>query len=418
MYRALSVIVRTSSLLRRPLPVRSILAGVHTRFASPKQPKNGSRRQSSTDCYRKCSKPFVSICVMWLVGCASEHTSAMMHLEAASDALHPVPQRADWPKRPNILWITIEDCSPLTGAYGNAWAKTPALDQLAQEGLLFEQAFAPTGVCSSSRHALITGCWATSTGAMHHRAPWRNAPTAKDGTSTPLPPGYEAIPPAGVHLFPEILRAHGYFCTNNKKQDYQLTPPVTTWDRSDAQAHWRQRPHHGTDQAPPFFAVFNSTQTHEKHLFAQSTPKLTDRRAIPVPPYLPDTPAQRECLARQMDNLAAADIWVESILEQLEEDGLADNTVVFFFSDHGSATPRGKRWVLDSGTRVPLIVRFPDGWMAGQRTDQLVSFVDFAPTLLSLAGLAIPDAMQGKTVLRCQASRSQNTPVSCARPHR
>jgi len=313
---------------------------------------------------------------------------------------------------PNILWITNEDMSPRLGCYGDTTARTPYIDRLAEEGLLFRQAFSISGVCSPSRSALITGCYPTSISTLHHRT------TTSDN---PYCDPYLGVPPPDVKAFPEYLRRAGYYCTNNSKTDYQFGVPVTIWDENGPEAHWRKRP----DPGQPFFAVFNTNVTHESRLFrrqrvqgmidearangqntgylegvlAHDRRRLTDRRTVPLPPYFPDHPEVREDVARQYDNIRQLDAWVGDLLRQLEEDGLAGNTIVFYFSDHGSCLPRGKRWLYDSGIRVPLIIRFPDGYRAGMKTDRLVSFVDFAPTVLSLAGIEAPAAMQGSAFL-------------------
>jgi arylsulfatase A-like enzyme len=299
-------------------------------------------------------------------------------------------------ERPNILWITVEDMSPRLGAYGDDTVPTPTLDRLAREGVRFTRAFGVYGVCAPNRHALILGMYPTSTGAMAMRT-WKRTSAIDQITDPELLaiPTYEATPPPEARCFPEYLRAAGYFCTNNAKTDYQFRDPVTTWDESGKQAHWRNRPR--TDM--PFFSVFNFTVTHESGTFEARSPAVTDPSAVVLPPYYPDTPIVRRDLARHYDNIAATDGLVARVLGELEEDGLAASTIVFFFSDHGDGLPRAKRWVYDSGIHVPLIVRFPDGSDAGTTNGELVSFVDFAPTVLSLAGVAVPPHMQGQPFL-------------------
>ncbi|MFH5805760.1 sulfatase [Alienimonas sp. DA493] len=304
----------------------------------------------------------------------------------------------------NVLWITCEDLSPRLGSYGDALARTPHLDRLAAEGTRYTHAFGVYGVCAPNRFALVTGTYPTGAGAGPMRVTKRTAALA-DATDPVLRaiPTWEATPPAPVTCFPELLRAAGYYCTNNVKQDYQFTPPVTVWDESSKTAHWRNRPGHGTAGAVPFFSVFNFTSTHESKLHKRTSPAVTDRAAVEVPPFLPDTPAMREDLARQYDNLAELDKQVGALLAELDADGLRENTVVMFFSDHGDGLPRHKRWVYDSGLQVPLIVRFPQGHPdrgePGTTTDRLVSFVDFAPTVLSLAGIEPPAWMPGPAFL-------------------
>jgi arylsulfatase A-like enzyme len=296
----------------------------------------------------------------------------------------------------NILWISVEDMSPRLSAYGDLTAYTPNLDRFATEAVTYTNAFSVSGVCAPSRAALITGMYPTSIGAQHMRTLARTASIAQVTDPEALAiPVYEAVPPPEVKCFTEYLRASGYYCTNNVKTDYQFRPPVTAWDESSILAHWRNRP-----PEMPFFSVFNITTTHESQVWQRSgTPLLVDPKTLKLPPYYPDTPIVRRDFARHYNNIQLMDAEVGLILRQLEQDGLADNTIVFFFSDHGDGLPRAKRWLYDSGLRVPLLVRHPDRKGAGGRNDELVSFVDFAPTMLSLAGLDIPSYMQGQAFL-------------------
>jgi arylsulfatase A-like enzyme len=299
-------------------------------------------------------------------------------------------------EKPNILWITVEDMSPRLASYGDETVPTPRLDRLAREGVRYTRAFGVYGVCAPNRHALILGMYPTTTGAMAMRT-WKRTSAIDQITDPALLaiPTYEATPPPEARCFPEYLRAAGYYCTNNSKTDYQFRDPVTTWDDSGKAAHWRSRPR--VDM--PFFSVFNFTVTHESGTFEARSPAVTDPAKVVLPPYYPDTPIVRRDLARHYDNIVAMDALVGRILDELEEDGLADTTIVFFFSDHGDGLPRMKRWVYDSGLHVPLIVRHPGGSGAGTTSGALVSFVDFAPTVLSLAGVPIPDHMQGRAFL-------------------
>ena len=302
------------------------------------------------------------------------------------------------PERPNILWITAEDLSPRLGCYGDPVAETPVIDRLVAEGLRFTHAFSTYGVCAPSRFSLITGMYPQTSAAGAMRTGRRTAAIeeVKDPELLAIPV-YEAVPPAPVRCFPEQLRAAGYYCTNNAKKDYQLNDPATTWDESSTEAHWRNRP----DPDMPFFAVFNFYGTHESRIHSGANPEVTRRRDMDriLPPYVQDTPAAREDFARQYDGVAALDAFVKGLLEELEADGLAGNTYVFFYSDHGDGLPRGKRWIYDSGTRVPLIIRFPDGSRAGEVTDRLVDFTDFGPTVLSLAGIPKVAGINGQAFL-------------------
>ena len=306
-------------------------------------------------------------------------------------------QESDAP--PNLLWISAEDLGPRLGAYGDAVARTPNLDQLAEEGVRFARAFTAAGVCAPSRAAIITGMYQNAIGAHHMR-------TRHEAPGLPTP--YAAVPPPYVKTFTEYLRAAGYYATNNAKEDYQLNAtaehgvPFTAWDASSDEAHWRGRP----DEEQPFFAVFNFTTTHESQVFGPDDSTTTDPAAVEVPPYYPDTPDVRQEIAHHYDNIAALDQQVGDILDQLEEDGLAEETIVVFWGDHGDGLPRAKRWLYDSGLRVPLIVRVPESYRdraglgaPGSADDQLVSLMDLGPTMLSLAGVEVPQHMHGRAFL-------------------
>ncbi|MFM1833784.1 MAG: Choline-sulfatase [Planctomycetota bacterium] len=294
----------------------------------------------------------------------------------------------------NVVWISVEDMSPWLACYGDETVATPNIDRLAAEGVRYVNAFATTPVCAPSRSTLITGCWATRVGSMHMRTgnPSKAALARNPEAYTGIPP-YEAVPPAEVRCFPELLRREGWFCTNRAKTDYQFRAPDTVWDHSDGQAHWRQRP----DPGIPFFAVFNLGVTHESGTFANTRrqPAVVSPDDVVVPPYLPDTPTTHADLARTYDNIAAMDRQVGRLIEELETDGLLETTVVMFFSDHGVGLPRGKRCVYDSGTRVPLIIRWPSVMDRRGIETRVVSFEDFAPTVLSILGIEPPAWMDG-----------------------
>jgi N-sulfoglucosamine sulfohydrolase len=304
-----------------------------------------------------------------------------------------VAQAAE-PPPPNIVWLTVEDMSPWIGPYGDATVPTPHLDRLAREGMVYDNAFATSPVCAPARSALITGMFCTRIGTMHMRngRPSEAASAKNPAASKNIPgsdiPSYEGLPPPFVRCFPEHLRAAGYYCTNNAKKDYQFQEPVTVWDESSARAHWKNRA-----AGQPFFAVFNHMGTHESQAFPHVArqPAVVAPEDVPLPPFYSDTPHVRDAVARTYDNIAAMDRWVGDRLQEVRDAGLLENTIVMFFSDHGVGLPRGKRSCFDTGLRVPLIVRFPDGQDAGGRAGRVVSFVDFGPTVLSLAGIE-PDA--------------------------
>ncbi|RKU21219.1 sulfatase [Candidatus Poribacteria bacterium] len=295
------------------------------------------------------------------------------------------------PDRPNILWISVEDTTPRFGCYGDTVARTPNIDRLAAGGCRFPNAFSTAGVCAPSRSAIITGMYQTSIGTHHHRT------THTDPSTPNLPTPYSAVPPPYVKTFTEYLRGAGYYCTNNSKTDYQFTPPITAWDDNSNQGHWRNRA-----EGQPFFSVFNPIVTHESGMWEKEDRPLTTTTNpddVELPPYLPNTPKARQALARQYDNLAIADARVGELLDQLEEDGLAENTIVFLWSDHGEGLPRGKRWPYDAGIRIPLIVRWHEELNPGSESDQLVSLIDLGPTVLSLCGIQAPQHLQGQPFL-------------------
>ncbi|MEM8488479.1 MAG: sulfatase-like hydrolase/transferase [Bacteroidota bacterium] len=294
---------------------------------------------------------------------------------------------------PNILWITAEDMSPVLGYLGDTYAVTPNLDELAGESIIYSHAFATAPVCSPSRAALINGMMASVQGAHQMRSDY------------PLPEGWDG--------FPALLRDAGYYTTNNVKTDYNSgradTIIAASWNENSATADWR-----GRAEEQPFFAVFNHMVSHQSRSMvwpyetfqaevqsALTPEQIHDPAAAPVPPYYPDTPLVRQTIARFYDCVTVMDKQVGEVLARLEADGLMDDTIIFFYSDHGSGLPRHKRALLDSGMHVPLLVRFPEKYQhlapldAGATTDRLVNFADFGPTVLSLTGVAVPPYMQG-----------------------
>ncbi len=286
-------------------------------------------------------------------------------------------------RRWNILCIVCEDISPLLGSYGDPVAQTPVLDRLARDGVRFTRMFSSSGVCAPSRAALITGLYATAIGADNMR-------TSTKDLADHAP--YEAVPPPAVRPFAEYLRAAGYYTTNNAKTDYQFETPLTAWDESGPEAHWRSRP-----EGMPFVSVFNLEATHESQVWDRADdPAIVPPEHVLLAPYYPDTPAIRRDVARVYSNVAVMDRQAGELLAELDEAGLADETIVIFYSDNGGPLPRGKREVLDSGLHVPFLMRFPGGAHAGTVVDDLVAFVDIPATILSLAGVPVPRHMQGR----------------------
>ncbi len=294
--------------------------------------------------------------------------------------------------RPNILWITCEDLMPMLGSYGDTYAHSPNLDSLAQVGVRYTRAFATAPVCSPARSSLATGVYATSLGSQHLRSEIRK--------------------PDFIQSLSQILMNEGYYCSNNSKEDYNFVDS-TMWDESSNTAHWRNR----QDPTKPFFSVFNIETTHQSQIFGtdeafhqkyghQIPDSLRhDPDRVFVPPYYFDIPLVRKMLARYYDLVYLMDLQVGEILSELNEDGLANNTIVFFYSDHGTGLPRGKRSLYDSGIQVPFIIHAPSpydslwGLFPNSVDSQLVSFIDFPPTVLNLLDIEIPDYMQGQPFL-------------------
>ena len=290
--------------------------------------------------------------------------------------------------RPNVVWVSFEDCSPRFGCYGDPVARTPNLDRLASEGGLWTKVFTTAPVCAPSRSAVITGMHPVTLGTHHMRT---NSGPHHGGKGIPR---YEAVVPHYVRCFPEYLRAAGYFCTNRNKTDYQFIPPITAWDLPGG--HWRDRP----DPDQPFFSVFNLDETHEMAGWEGSFfgDNDIDLDSIDVPPYFPDTPVVRESLARVYTAIEHCDRLLGDLLAELDEDGLTDSTAVFVWTDHGPL-PRGKRWPYDSGIHSPLIVRWPEVIEPGTISDDLVSTMDLGPTVLAICGAEVPRHLHGRPFL-------------------
>lgn len=316
------------------------------------------------------------------------------------------------PERPNILFLVAEDMSSRVGAFGDKVTQTPNIDRLSMKGVRYPNAFTTAGVCSPSRAALITGVHQISTGTQHMR------------TSGFPGGGYKSVPPSEIKGFPELLRKAGYYTFNTTKLDYQFSGglsrsgPFTIWDAEDDRSLWRNK---GENQ--PFFGMINIMETHETGLLPtlgkmpQSPLHFVNQivRAsgvlrkgepikpgvVDVPPYFPDTPAMRSDIAKHYQNINAMDAIVGDVLAKLEQDGLLQSTIVIWTTDHGDCLPRAKRELYDTGIKVPMVIYWPDGFKkpdnftAGSVDNKLISFVDFAPTFLSIAKAPIPDYTHG-----------------------
>jgi len=327
--------------------------------------------------------------------------------------------------RPNILLLVAEDLSDKVAAFGDTLAVTPNIDALAEQGVRFPNTFTTAGVCSPSRAALITGLHQNSIGAGHMRS--AGFALAK----------YKAVPPSDVKAFPELLRKAGYFTYVNLKNDYQFSGfsatsgPSTIWDKASRTPHgvnWADRP-----DGKPFFGMYTFMETHEsgtfpRNIWPRSKSHLTAMMVhnylhwgvedvitpeeVTVPPYYPETPTVRRDIARQYNNVRTMDIAVGQVLNQLKADGLADDTIVIWTTDHGDGLPRAKRELFDSGIKVPLLIAWPEKFRPkhvtpGSVDKQLVSFVDLAPTILAMAGVEPSQHMQGQKLPPANSSSSR-----------
>ena len=318
--------------------------------------------------------------------------AALLRIAIAAIVVVSAVRGAEPSERPNILWISLEDITPMMGCYGDAYARTPAFDKLAKDGVRYTNAHSIAPVCSVSRSSIITGMYPTSLGTHHHRS-------------------NVGAPPAFVKMLPNILSAAGYYTTNNAKKDYNIRGD--RWHESSRKAHWRNR----ADKTQPFFSVFNYEACHssitkisEDVIVRQRLHRLHpndfhDPASAPVPPYHPDVPEFRKAWSRYYDAVTQVDYQAGALIAELKEDGLWDNTVIFVWADHGVGMPRGKHNAWEQGTHVPLIVRFPKKYQQrapakpGSTIDGLVTLMDLGPSTLALAGIDTPSWMHGQPLL-------------------
>ncbi|TKG91973.1 DUF4976 domain-containing protein [Puteibacter caeruleilacunae] len=309
-------------------------------------------------------------------------------------------------ERYNILWLSCEDIDPSLSCYGAKGIETPNIDRLAKEGIRFDNAYSTVGVCAPSRSSIITGVYPVSMGTHNMRTshqvlykgidgdkyPSFQAVTGKRGRNIPA---YSAVPAPEIKCFTEYLRTAGYYCTNNAKCDYQFYPPFTAWDENGFDADYKHTP-----KGMPFFSVYNHEVTHESRIWKKANdPMLINPKEIDLPDYYPDIEVVRKDVGRKYSNIAELDAQIGLRIKQLEEEGLLNKTIIVFWSDHGGPMLRQKRAVGNTGLHVPLIIRFPDKRYAGTVSKDLVSLMDLAPTMLSVAGIKPPEYMQGHAFL-------------------
>ena len=293
---------------------------------------------------------------------------------------------------PNILWITSEDNSPFLGCYGDNFATTPNLDQLASTGFLYTHAFANAPVCAPARNTIITGVYANSSGNQYMRSHYNKSDE--------------------VILYPEFLKKKGYYVTNNRKEDFNINLDQTknVWNALGKDAHYKNRP-----ENTPFFSIFNIGVSHESSIHTSiPAEKLRHKpENVSLPPYHPDTPQMRHDWAQYYDKVEDMDHIVGELLNDLEDSGEAENTIIMYYGDHGGVLARSKRFVYETGTRVPFILHIPEKYKkfypnkeVGTKVNRLISFVDLAPTLLSILNIKIPNFMQGSAFLGSQKTKA------------
>lgn len=318
-----------------------------------------------------------------------------------------------WKFRPNILWLVAEDLSPVIPPFGDSTIVTPNLSWLADQGIRYPNTFSPSGVCAPSRAALAMGMYPCHFGAQHMRTGfWANGkptPEQVKAQSIAFPPGlpmYEAMPPPEARMHSEYLRRQGYYCSNQFKQDYQFLAPVTAWDECSPIADWKKRV-----PGQPFFSIINFGITHESQIWERANDSLwvDSLLPVPVPPYLPNTPIALNDIRRMYSNIKIMDEQVGKIIARLKAEGLLDSTVIFWYADHGGPLPRQKRLCYDSGLKAPLIIRYPNQWQAGSIDSQLISFVDFLPSLLSLAQASPPKLTDGQAFVGVNQAKHART---------
>lgn len=291
--------------------------------------------------------------------------------------------------RPNIVWIVSEDNSiHYLDHFFEGGVAAPNIEALAAHGLTYNHAFSNAPVCSVARTTLATGCYGPRIGTQFHRR-YKNAAM-----------------PEGLRMFPAYLRDAGYYTTNNSKKDYAAIEGKGVWDESSRKASWRNRP----DNDQPFFHFQSHAQSHESSLHFgrdvfENEKTMTDPASVKLADYHPDTPIFRYTHARYHDRMNVIDDIVGDTIAKLDEDGLLDDTFIFYFGDHGGVLPRGKGYIYESGLHVPLVIRVPKNFQHlvdgknGSRVDGFVSFVDFGPTTLHLAGVPVPNQVDGKAFL-------------------
>ena len=315
----------------------------------------------------------------------------------------------------NVIWISCEDMGPVLSSYGVKEISTPNIDKLAEEGIKYTNAYSTVGVCAPSRFSIITGMYPARLGAHNMRT--GNFYTYKDPDKLTYKqnkgvidksginvPEYEVVTPTNIKAFTEYLRNENYYCINNNKCDYQFNSPFTAWDEVSGNISYKDRP-----KNTPFFYVKNLMVTHESRIWLRKNEPITvNKDILKIPAYYPNIPEVRNDIAIKYSNIQEMDRQVGEIISDLEKNDLLDKTIIFFWSDHGGNLLRQKRAVGNSGLKVPLIIRFPDGYRSGEVDNRIVSLMDLGPTTMSLLGIKPPSFLDGKAFLGKYKTKPRN----------
>ena len=307
--------------------------------------------------------------------------------------------------KPNIVWLVAEDQSQyFFPFYGDNSVTLSNISQLLENGIVYDGMNSPYPVCAPARSAIITGMYPNSIGTGNMRAYHYNRTVRTDNESILGFPYYSSKLAEQIKPFTQILRENGYYTTNNSKMDYNFKLREDAWDESSKEASWEKR---NKDQ--PFFSVFNFGVTHESQIWLRDKQELkVDPNDLSVPPFFPNDSLTRHALAVNYSNLVEMDKQMGEIIDKLKDQGLYENTYIFFYSDHGGPFPRHKRAIYDTGSKVPLVIKFPKRIKVKEKRNyDFLNFIDFAPTILSIVGLEIPKVYQGIAFLGSKKSKNK-----------
>ena len=307
--------------------------------------------------------------------------------------------------QPNIVWLVAEDQSQhFFPFYGDKSVNLTNISFLLENGIIYDDMNSPYPVCAPARSGIITGMYPNSigTGNMRALSDYRNIRNENEASLEI--PYYSSKLAESIKPFTQILRENGYYCTNNSKRDYNFKLRDEAWDDSSNDATWENR-----EEGKPFFSVFNFNVSHESQIWKRDKQQLkVNPNTLTVPPVFPDDSISRHALAVNYSNLVEMDRQMGLIIKKLKDQGLYDNTYIFFYSDHGGPFPRHKRAIYETGSKVPLIIKFPINIEPQEnRNRDMLNFIDFAPTILSIAGFDIPEIYQGKAFLGAKKSKQK-----------